>query len=84
MTDGDREPQRAQRDEQHRDQDEFSEDPRGGQEVAGQQPETQPAGEGDGSGGGDSSDDDHGEQGDRGQVGRDDPGQATGDPQAAG
>ncbi len=62
-----------------RDQDQFREDPRGGQEVSDQQPEVQPSDEGgrdapraeDAAGAG-------------GEAGRDDAGEATGNPPNAG
>lgn len=73
---------RTERDSRQRDKDEFREDPRGEQEVASQQPETQPGAHDDEPDEGASPDEDdrHG----RGQVGRDDPGQATGDQANAG
>lgn len=69
----------AQDQDQMRDQDAFREDPRGKQEVSDQQPETQPS-DADESGrsGADGSGD--GEE----ATGRDDPGQATGNPRDAG
>jgi hypothetical protein len=63
---------------QMKDQETFSEDPRGGKELSEQQGESQPAG---GRSGSDDSADSEDEQG---QVGRDDPGQATGNPAGAG
>ncbi len=68
----------AEDQDQMRDQEAFHEDPRGKQEVAEQQPETEP-------GGGDAGrkpSDDEGER--RGETGRDDPGEATGNPANAG
>lgn len=61
-----------------RDQDGFRDDPRGKQEVAEQQPETQPGTEG-GSGRSGEGEDDR-----RGETGRDDGGEATGNPANAG
>ncbi len=63
---------------QMRDQEAFREDPRGKQEVAEQQPETQP-------GGGDADRKPSDEEDERrGETGRDDSGQATGNPENAG
>lgn len=61
------------------DQDAFRDDPRGEQEVAEQQPETQPGGE-------DGESARPGDEGDerRGETGRDDAGEATGNPPNAG
>lgn len=63
---------------ENRDQEEFQEDPRGREEVSEQQPETQPTGDGD------EADYDPPEEQDRDQVGRDDPGEASGNPASAG
>lgn len=64
---------------QMRDQGEFREDPRGEQEVAEQQPETQPGGDG-GEGNRPSSHEDEAQ----GETGRDDGGEVTGNPANAG
>ena len=69
-----------------KDQDAFREDPRGSQEVAEQQPETQP---GEGSERARPSDDEKGHRGetgrdDGGETGGDDGGAATGNPSNAG
>lgn len=67
--------------DQMRDQGEFREDPREQQEVAEQQPETQPGGGGEG-GAGDRPSRDEEEAG--GETGRDEAGEATGNPPNAG
>ena len=65
--------------DQMSDQGAFREDPRGKQEVSGQQPETEPGGEGAARPG---RADDEGDQ--RSETGRDDAGEATGNPPNAG
>ncbi len=69
--------------DQMEDQRAFQEDPRGRQEVSGQQPETQHSG-GDSEGG--SEEEEGRQQGRRtgGETGRDDAGEATGNPPNAG
>lgn len=62
----------------HRDQEEFQEDPRSREEVSDQQPETQPAEEGD------RESYDAPENVERDQVGRDDPSESSGNPPNAG
>lgn len=66
---------------QMKDQEEFQEDPRGRQEVSDQQPETNPADDGE-----DRDAEDGGERSEqrRGESGRDDGGEATGNPANAG
>ncbi len=68
----------AEDQDQMRDQDAFREDPRGAQEVAEQQPETQPGGGDERHRPGDEQDES------RGETGRDDSGEATGNPPNAG
>lgn len=67
---------------QMKDQEEFGEDPRGGKEESEQSGETQPSDAGSGAGGGPSSAGD--EDDEQGETGRDDGGQATGNPANAG
>jgi hypothetical protein len=72
----------AARDEdQMEDQEAFRDDPRGKQQVSEQRPETQADDEGDETTGGEEGEAD---RGDRDQTGRDDPGEATGNPPSAG
>lgn len=63
---------------QMKDQESFSEDPREGKKLSEQQGESQPADSDSGSGDSPDRDDE------QGQTGRDDPGQATGNPADAG
>lgn len=69
----------AEDQDQMRDQDAFREDPRGKQEVSDQQPETQPSGRAEEGSSGPEREEDA-----TGEVGRDDPGEATGNPPSAG
>lgn len=68
----------AKNQDQMRDQEAFREDPRQGQEVSGQQPETQPSEDGEGRTGGGGAEDSPE------QSGREDGGEATGNPPNAG
>ncbi|HEV2074748.1 MAG TPA: hypothetical protein VGR10_00755 [Thermoleophilaceae bacterium] len=69
---------RADRDSRQRDKDEFREEPRGREEASEQQPETQPGEPGQG------SQPENGRRHGREQAGRDDPGEASGNPPSAG
>jgi hypothetical protein len=79
MSDEERGRDPAKNQDQMEDQGEFHEDPREQHEVAEQQPETQPGG-----GGGASGRPSRGEDEDRGEAGRDDAGEASGNPPNAG
>lgn len=71
----------ARDEDQMDDQEAFRDDPRGKQQVSEQQPETQADDEGGAASGGEEGE---GERGEQDQTGRDDPGEATGNPPSAG